>query len=196
MHFILGVKEGDHPFLFEYVNQAEQEGRVKTYEVTERGITHRFRFLNQVPLNASNQDELVNFVEYWEIGPQKTRHFSWVTDFQVSRWNVMRIKSMVTSLLQLIAGFLSLTYLVLDGHFGNNVSMQMVLQCHLHLISKLRHDSALYFPFEGTYRGHGPHPKFGEKLDCAHIPDKYLKQISTKKNIQTRIYQAKTVNAN
>ena len=103
---------------------------------------------------------------------------------------LLRIKSMVTSLLHLIAGFLSLTYLVLDGHFGNNVSMQMVLQCHLHLISKLRHDSALYFPFEGTYCGHGPHPKYGEKLDCAHIPDKYLKQISTKKNIQTRIYQA------
>lgn len=91
MHFILGVKEGDHPFLFEDVNQAEQEGRVKTYEVTEKGMTHRFRFLNQVPLNASNPDVLVNFVEYWEIGPKKTQHFSWVTDFQVSQWNVMRI---------------------------------------------------------------------------------------------------------
>ncbi len=91
MHFILGVKEGDHPFLFEYVHQAEQEGRVETYEVKEKGITHRFRFLNQVPLNASNQDVLVNFVEYWEIGPKKTQHFSWVTDFQVSRWNVRRI---------------------------------------------------------------------------------------------------------
>jgi hypothetical protein len=91
MHFILGVKAGDHPFLFEFVGQAEQDGRVETYEVTEKGLTHRFRFLNQAPLNASNQEVLVNFVEYWEIGPQKTQHFSWVTDFQVSRWNVMRI---------------------------------------------------------------------------------------------------------
>lgn len=91
MRFILGVKEGDHPFLFEYVRQAEQEGRVETYEVKERGVQHRFRFLNQVPLNASNQDVLVNFVEYWEIAPEKTQHFSWVTDFKVSQWNVMRI---------------------------------------------------------------------------------------------------------
>jgi hypothetical protein len=91
MHFILGVKEGDHPFLFEFVHQAEQAGRAETYEVKEKGVTHRFRFLNQVPLNASNQDVLVNFVEYWEVGPKKTQHFSWVTDFQVSRWNVMRI---------------------------------------------------------------------------------------------------------
>ena len=91
MHFILGVKEGDHPFLFEFVHQAEQAGRAQTYEVKEKGVTHRFRFLNQAPLNASNQEVLVNFVEYWEIGPKKTQHFSWVTDFQVSRWNVMRI---------------------------------------------------------------------------------------------------------
>ena len=91
MHFILGVKEGDHPFLFEYVGQAEQEGRLSTYEVKERGVVHRFRFLNVVPLNASNQDVLVNFVEYWEITPEKTQHFSWVTDFEVSRWNVMPI---------------------------------------------------------------------------------------------------------
>jgi hypothetical protein len=91
MHFILGVKEGDHPFLFEFVHQAEQAGRAETYEVKEKGVTHRFRFLNQAPLNASNQEVLVNFVEYWEVGPKKTQHFSWVTDFEVSRWNVRRI---------------------------------------------------------------------------------------------------------
>ena len=97
MRFILGVKEGDHPFLFEYMRQAEQEDRVSTYEVKERGKVHRFRFLNQVPLNASNQEVLVNFVEYWEMTPgrgthsEKTQHFSWVTDFKVSQWNVMRI---------------------------------------------------------------------------------------------------------
>ena len=102
---------------------------------------------------------------------------------------LLRIKRMVTSLLHLMAGFLSLTYLVLDGHFGNNPGLQMVLQCHLHLISKLRHDAALYFPFEGTYSGHGPHPKYGDKLDYANIPNQYLKAISTEKNIQTNIYQ-------
>ena len=41
---------------------------------------------------------------------------------------------------------LALRYLVLDGHFGTNNVMQMVRQSlSLHLISKLRHDSALYF---------------------------------------------------
>ena len=30
------------------------------------GIVHQFRFMNNVPLNESNQDQLVNFVEYWD----------------------------------------------------------------------------------------------------------------------------------
>ncbi len=91
MHFILGVKESDHAFLFDYVMQAEQEGLVSTVEIQEGDVLHRFRFINQVPLNASHQDLLINFVEYWEITPKKTQHFSWVTDFTVSNGNVMRI---------------------------------------------------------------------------------------------------------
>lgn len=91
MHFILGVKEGDHAFLFDSVRLAAQEGRVSTVEITEGGIVHCFRFLNQVPLNASNSDLLVNFVEYWEISDKKTQHFSWVTDFTVNEWNVYHI---------------------------------------------------------------------------------------------------------
>jgi len=44
-------------------------------------------------LNASNQDTLVNFVEYWKITPKKTMHFSWVTDIYVTKendFNIMR----------------------------------------------------------------------------------------------------------
>ena len=51
LHFILGVKAGDHIFLFEQVEQAHQAGQTTEYEVTRKGVTHRFRFINQVPLN-------------------------------------------------------------------------------------------------------------------------------------------------
>ncbi len=91
MRFILGVKESDHTFLFDYVRQAEQEGRVSTVEIEEGDTLHRFRFINQAPLNASHQDLLINFVEYWEITSNKTQHFSWVTDFTLSNGNLMRI---------------------------------------------------------------------------------------------------------
>jgi len=71
LRFILGVKEGDHAFLFEQVAQAHQAGQTTEYEVTRKGVSHRFRFINSVPLNASNQEVLVSFIEYWEIKGDK-----------------------------------------------------------------------------------------------------------------------------
>ena len=59
---------------------------------------------------------------------------------------LLRIQKMINSLFKLNGDFIPLTYLVLDGHFGNNNALQMVRQVNLHIISKLRHDSALYFP--------------------------------------------------
>src|SRR5256885_5484549 len=68
-HYILGVKEGDHTYLFQQVQAAEEAGRVTYYERHDRaaGVMHRFRFVNDIPLNGSRTDVRVNFIEYWEI---------------------------------------------------------------------------------------------------------------------------------
>ena len=73
-------------------------------------------------------------------------------------------------MLQLIAGVSPLTYVVLDGHFGNHHARQMARQSHLHLISKLWYDAALSFPYTGPYAGRGPHRKYGAKVDYDHLP--------------------------
>jgi hypothetical protein len=86
--FILGVKAGDHAFLFEQVEQADQAGQTTAYEVSHKGVTHRFRFINQIPLNASNQEVRVNFIEYWEIKGDKVQPFCWITDLTVTKLNV------------------------------------------------------------------------------------------------------------
>lgn len=91
LRYILGVKAGDHDFLFDYVQTAHQAGQTSEYERTVDRVTHRFRFINQVPLNASHQDVLVNFVEYWEIKGDKIRHFCWITDLTVTPSNVFQI---------------------------------------------------------------------------------------------------------
>ena len=94
LHYILGVKKGDHPFLFKQVEQARKNGCVTEFESVDKDDpekTHRFRFLNQVPLNASNKDVLVNFLEYWEITQEKTQHFSWVTDFFIEKKNAYQL---------------------------------------------------------------------------------------------------------
>lgn len=89
-HYILGVKEGDHGSLFAQVHAAELAGRVQHYTRHDRvtGITHRFRFLNDVPLNASHPELRVNFLEYWEVHANHVQHFSWVTDLRVHYANV------------------------------------------------------------------------------------------------------------
>ncbi len=92
-HYILGVKEGDHKYLFEQVALARQEGRTTECEEREGKVLHRFSFINQVPLNKSNLDVLVNFIEYWEIKNGKTQHFCWVTDFVITKLNVSTIMS-------------------------------------------------------------------------------------------------------
>ena len=91
LRYILSVKVGDHPFLFDYVETAHQTGQTTTYEKQGKGVLHRFRFINQVPLNASNQDLLVNFIEYWEITPSQTQHFCKITDFTVTKSNVFEL---------------------------------------------------------------------------------------------------------
>jgi putative transposase len=88
-----------------------------------------------------------------------------------------------------MAGFIPLTYLVLDGRFGNHPALHMLRQSSLHLISKLRSDSALYLPYDCPYQGHGPHRKYGAKLDYRHLPDKCLKKTTTQGQLETRIYQ-------
>jgi putative transposase len=70
-----------------------------------------------------------------------------------------RITGMLGALLHRIAGVVSLTYVVLDGHFGQHHALAMAQQHTLHLIAKLRCDAALYFPYAGPYAGRGPHRK-------------------------------------
>jgi len=91
LRFILGVKESDHAFLFEQVAQARKEGRSVEHQLTKNGVLHRFHFVNGVPLNASNPDVLVNFLEYWEVTDKGEQYFSWVTDFTIERHNVYTI---------------------------------------------------------------------------------------------------------
>lgn len=100
-----------------------------------------------------------------------------------------RIKSMITALLQRMTAPISLTYLVLDGHFGNHNALHMAQQCHLHLISKLRSDSALYWPYTGLYAGRGPHRTYGDKVDYDNLPVQYLKETTVAKHIKTSLYQ-------
>ena len=94
LNFILGVKPGDHEFLFAHVASAYQEGKIVEFDCIDReksNITHRFRFINNIQLNASNPDIRVNFIEYQESGPKKSTTFSWITNIELTKKNVFKI---------------------------------------------------------------------------------------------------------
>jgi hypothetical protein len=102
---------------------------------------------------------------------------------------LVRITGMLSALRQLIAGVVSLTYLVLDGHFGHHNALHMARQHNLHLISKLRCDAALYVPYTGPYAGRGPHRKYGDKLDYSNLPVSSLKETTVEGQMKTCVYQ-------
>lgn len=94
MHYIIGVKPGDHAWLFRHLDDADAAGRTQRLSQVEpaTGVLHHFRFHNGVALNESNPDELVNVLEYWEIHPDgHVQYFSWITDFVLTPDNVYAI---------------------------------------------------------------------------------------------------------
>jgi putative transposase len=106
---------------------------------------------------------------------------------------LQRIQSMLQAQLKLIGGRMPLVYLTLDGHFGNSPSCQMVRGCGLHLISKLRSDAALYFPYEGPYQGRGRRRKYGARLDVTALPAHALRETSVENGVETSIYQVEVL---
>jgi len=103
---------------------------------------------------------------------------------------LLLIQKMINSLFKLVANFIPLMYLVVDGHFGNNNALQMARQVNLHIISKLRHDSALYIPYENPDSNKRSRRKYGDKLDYSNLSNKYLYKSDIEDEIQTDTYQA------
>jgi hypothetical protein len=90
LRFILGAKQSDHTFLFDWVASTPQTAEASFTDL--RGFRHRFRYLNGATLNEANFELGVNFLEYWEHAPDGTvTHFAWVTDIPINDSNLMTL---------------------------------------------------------------------------------------------------------
>ena len=85
---------------------------------------------------------------------------------------------------------------VYDGALGNNAGLQGVTRTGLHRISKLRHDSKLYFPYAGGYSGKGKRRKYGGKLTLETLTEAHLKAEAVATDIRTRVYQVQAWHRN
>jgi hypothetical protein len=96
MHFILGVKEGDHAYLFEEVRRREEDGDRTTWvsiQGSDPAIQQVYSIVPSVPLNESNLDVKVTFVRYQEMDEtlNVARLFTWITDLDVTPTNVGKV---------------------------------------------------------------------------------------------------------
>ena len=96
MNFILVAKPDDHKIMMEWISEQRQLGEVKIKRIDdEKGRTHVYEWINQVPLNGNEDFILVNFFSYQILTPDEktgekkvTFKYSWVTDFEVTSRNV------------------------------------------------------------------------------------------------------------
>ena len=96
MHFILGVKPGSHYALFEEAHLALEQGQGEEREIVDADderIIHRFRWVHHLPLNQAHPHLKVHWLDYEQVGPKKTQHFTWITDLSLipdSVYTIMR----------------------------------------------------------------------------------------------------------
>jgi hypothetical protein len=116
MSYLLVAKEGNHEFLFNYIEglkdipayERQDFPELITVETKEskgekviKEITRKYVFVNGVPLNDSNEDLKINFLEYFEtesyadkngvVHERECFHSSWVTDIEITEDNVCKI---------------------------------------------------------------------------------------------------------
>src|SRR3990172_6876451 len=89
MHFILGVKPGDHAFLFAQVETLRRRGCSPKLSRKEGKLTAEVSWVYGVPLNESNPDLRVDFLEYNEYDAEgkRLKHFTWITDLHINLRN-------------------------------------------------------------------------------------------------------------
>jgi hypothetical protein len=146
---VVNVKERkSYPLLVEQVIRSEAEKAAtqekKAQKAKKKGkATSKKGIKGGRPKGSKNKDK---------------RQIEWTPE-------LTRVGTMAKTLLQRMNSLCLLRYFVLDGHFGNNQVMQMVRQTlSLHLIGKLRNDSALYFLYDGAQPPVGRKRLYGAKV--------------------------------
>ncbi len=91
--YIITVKPDDQESLYREAEKRICKGEYTEIEETDKegkeGIIRGYRFINGVPLNKSNPDVLVNYLDYWEVknGEQIYNH-QWITSITLTKENV------------------------------------------------------------------------------------------------------------
>jgi hypothetical protein len=80
--WIIRVKPDGNAFLFKQVEQLAEQGLTEDFKaIGSDGVHRRYRLARNVPLNESNRDVRVDFLDVWEPGSQgQWRRFTFILD--------------------------------------------------------------------------------------------------------------------
>jgi hypothetical protein len=89
MEYIIGVKAGDHEYLFDSIKHAKPT--IFTY-LDDKKIKHEFSCYYSMPINYEHYDYTVNILMYTETTSKgKVTNWSWVTKLPLTEENVFKI---------------------------------------------------------------------------------------------------------
>lgn len=89
MQYVIGVKPGDHKFLFEWIKDLKS---MRHQDRDEAGTEHEYHLYTDVPLNDAQYTYRVNVLDYWETKKDgRKQHFSWVTKLPLTPDNVYEV---------------------------------------------------------------------------------------------------------
>jgi hypothetical protein len=88
MGYIITATSTSNPYLHKQFTNAN----ICTLKVQQDNKTCIYKFCNQLPLNETHQDMMVNFVQYIELENEKIKFYSsWITDIALSESNVVDV---------------------------------------------------------------------------------------------------------
>ena len=92
--YIVNVKPDSHKSLFAHIAGRRERNQTKVSIISKEGITHRFEWVNNIPLNNSDANIRVNFLHYEQTNKKgKKTTFTWVTDIKLNIkrvWSIMK----------------------------------------------------------------------------------------------------------
>jgi hypothetical protein len=80
--WIIRVKPDGNTFLFQHVGQLAEQGLTEEFQAVDSdGVFRRYQLAHDVPLNESNPDVRVDFLDVWEpTGRDQWRRFTFILD--------------------------------------------------------------------------------------------------------------------
>ena len=88
MGYIIAATKKNNPYLHKQYESAE----ITTHKVQDGTKTYVYKFCNNLSLNETHRDVMVNFVQYIELEGKEVKFYSsWITDIHLTEANIINV---------------------------------------------------------------------------------------------------------